>query len=125
MGEEYQITRRKGNAALRQFLAKEGTALLPMDELIETVAVGGGGASWSVRVGYAKGGVETGRCCCDRAAARAPETGTHHPAYTPTLTSGSISLPSSSRRSTPSALSATACQRLGANIRGVFRSPNS
>jgi putative transposase len=32
---EYQITGRKGNAALRQFLAKEGTALVPMVELIE------------------------------------------------------------------------------------------
>jgi len=31
----YQIVGRKGNAALRQFLAKEGTALLPMVELIE------------------------------------------------------------------------------------------
>jgi len=32
---EYQITSRKGNAALRQFLAKEGAVLLPMVELIE------------------------------------------------------------------------------------------
>jgi len=32
---EYQITSRKGNAALRQFLAKEGAALVPMVELIE------------------------------------------------------------------------------------------
>jgi len=31
----YQITSRKGSAALRQFLAKEGTTLLPMVELIE------------------------------------------------------------------------------------------
>ena len=35
MRREYQITSRKGNAALRQFLAKEGTALVPMVELIE------------------------------------------------------------------------------------------
>ena len=35
MRKEYQITSRKGNAALRQFLAKEGTALVPMVELIE------------------------------------------------------------------------------------------
>jgi putative transposase len=33
--KEYQITSRKGNAALRQFLAKQGAALLPMVELIE------------------------------------------------------------------------------------------
>jgi len=32
---EYQITGRKGNAALRQFLAKEGAVLAPMVELIE------------------------------------------------------------------------------------------
>jgi len=32
---EYQITGRKGNAALRQLLAKEGAVLLPMVELIE------------------------------------------------------------------------------------------
>jgi len=32
---EYQVVGRKGNAALRQFLAKEGAALLPMVELIE------------------------------------------------------------------------------------------
>jgi len=32
---EYQITSRKGNAALRQFLAKEGAGLLPMMELLE------------------------------------------------------------------------------------------
>ena len=35
MSKEYQITSRKGNAALRQFLAKEGARLLPMVELIE------------------------------------------------------------------------------------------
>ncbi len=35
MSREYQITGRKGNAALRQFLAKEGAALLPMVELVE------------------------------------------------------------------------------------------
>ncbi len=35
MKREYQITSRKGNAALRQFLAKEGAILLPMVELIE------------------------------------------------------------------------------------------
>ena len=35
MRREYQITSRKGNAALRQFLAKEGAALLPMVRLIE------------------------------------------------------------------------------------------
>ena len=35
MRREYQITRRKGNAALGQFLAKEGTVLVPMVELIE------------------------------------------------------------------------------------------
>jgi transposase-like protein len=32
---EYQVVGRKGSAALRQFLAKEGAALLPMVELIE------------------------------------------------------------------------------------------
>jgi len=32
---EYQITGRKGNAALRQFLAQEGAALLPMVALLE------------------------------------------------------------------------------------------
>lgn len=38
----YQITSRKGNAALRQFLAREGAALLPMVELLEAgqLAVG-------------------------------------------------------------------------------------
>ncbi len=35
MRREYQIVGRKGSAALRQFLAKEGAALLPMVELIE------------------------------------------------------------------------------------------
>ena len=35
MSREYQITGRKGNAALRQFLAREGEVLLPMVELIE------------------------------------------------------------------------------------------
>lgn len=35
MKREYQITSRKGSAALRQFLAKEGAILLPMVELIE------------------------------------------------------------------------------------------
>jgi putative transposase len=35
VSREYQIVGRKGNAALRQFLAKEGAALLPMVELIE------------------------------------------------------------------------------------------
>ena len=35
MRREYQITGRKGNAALRQFLAKEGAGLLPMMELLE------------------------------------------------------------------------------------------
>ncbi len=35
MRREYQITSRKGNAALRQFLAREGEVLLPMVELIE------------------------------------------------------------------------------------------
>jgi len=32
---EYQIVSWKGNAALRQFLAKEGAALVPMMELLE------------------------------------------------------------------------------------------
>ena len=35
MSKEYQITTQKGNAALRQFVAKEGAALLPMVELLE------------------------------------------------------------------------------------------
>ena len=35
MRREYQITGRKGNAALCQFLAKEGAALVPMMELLE------------------------------------------------------------------------------------------
>ena len=35
MRREYQIVGRKGSAALRQFLAKEGAALVPMVELIE------------------------------------------------------------------------------------------
>jgi len=35
VSREYQITGQKGNAALRQFLAKEGAALVPMVELIE------------------------------------------------------------------------------------------
>ena len=35
MRSEYQITNRKGNAALQQFLEKERAALLPMVELIE------------------------------------------------------------------------------------------
>jgi len=35
VSKEYQITTRKGNAALRQFLAREGEVLLPMVELIE------------------------------------------------------------------------------------------
>ena len=35
MRREYQIVGRKGSAALRQFLAKEGAALLPMVRLIE------------------------------------------------------------------------------------------
>ena len=35
MSREYQIVGRKGNAAPRQFLGKEGAALLPMVELIE------------------------------------------------------------------------------------------
>ena len=35
MRREYQIVGRKGSAALRQFLAKEGAGLLPMVELIE------------------------------------------------------------------------------------------
>jgi transposase-like protein len=35
VSKEYQITSRKGSAALRQFLAKEGAALLPMVTLIE------------------------------------------------------------------------------------------
>jgi putative transposase len=35
VSREYQIVGRKGSAALRQFLAKEGTTLLPMVELIE------------------------------------------------------------------------------------------
>ena len=35
MRREYQVVGRKSSAALRQFLAKEGTALLPMVELIE------------------------------------------------------------------------------------------
>ena len=35
MRREYQIVGRKGSAALRQFLAKEGAALLPMVTLIE------------------------------------------------------------------------------------------
>ena len=35
MRREYQVVGRKGNAALRQFLAKEGAALVPMVELIE------------------------------------------------------------------------------------------
>jgi transposase-like protein len=42
VSKEYQITSQKGNAALRQFLAREGAALLPMVELLEAgqVAVG-------------------------------------------------------------------------------------
>jgi transposase-like protein len=42
VSKEYQITSRKGNAALRQFLAREGAALLPMVELLEAgqLAVG-------------------------------------------------------------------------------------
>jgi len=32
---EYQIVGRKGSAALRQFLAREGAALVPMMELLE------------------------------------------------------------------------------------------
>lgn len=35
MSREDQITSRKGNAALRQFLVKEGTTLLPMVALME------------------------------------------------------------------------------------------
>jgi putative transposase len=35
VSREYQIVGRKGNAALRQFLAKQGAALVPMVELIE------------------------------------------------------------------------------------------
>ena len=35
MRREYQIVSRDGSAALRQFLAKEGAALLPMVTLIE------------------------------------------------------------------------------------------
>ena len=35
MSREYQIVGRKGSAALRQFLAKEGVVLVPMVELIE------------------------------------------------------------------------------------------
>jgi len=35
VSKEYQITTQKGNAALRQFLAKEGAALLPMVGLLE------------------------------------------------------------------------------------------
>ena len=35
MRREYQVVGRKGSAALRQFLAKEGAALLPMVRLIE------------------------------------------------------------------------------------------
>ena len=35
MSKEYQITSRKGSAALRQFLTKEGAALLPMVALLE------------------------------------------------------------------------------------------
>ena len=35
MSKEYQIVSRKGSAALRQFLAKEGAALLPMVALVE------------------------------------------------------------------------------------------
>jgi len=35
VSKEYQITGRKGSAALRQFLAKEGAALLPMVALLE------------------------------------------------------------------------------------------
>jgi transposase-like protein len=35
VSKEYQITGRKGNAALRQFLAKQGAALVPMMELLE------------------------------------------------------------------------------------------
>lgn len=35
VGREYQVVGRKGSAALRQFLAKEGAALVPMVELIE------------------------------------------------------------------------------------------
>ena len=35
MRREYQVVGRKGSAALRQFLAKQGAALLPMVELIE------------------------------------------------------------------------------------------
>ena len=35
MRREYQVVGRKGSAALRQFLAKEGAALVPMMELLE------------------------------------------------------------------------------------------
>ena len=35
MRREYQVVSRKGSAALRQFLAKQGAALVPMVELIE------------------------------------------------------------------------------------------
>ena len=35
MRREYQIVGRKGSAALRQFLVKEGAALVPMMELLE------------------------------------------------------------------------------------------
>ena len=35
MRREYQIVGRKGSAALRQFLAREGAALVPMMELLE------------------------------------------------------------------------------------------
>ena len=37
MRREYQLVGRKGSAALRQFLAKEGAALVPMMELLEAV----------------------------------------------------------------------------------------
>lgn len=42
MKREYQIVSRKGSAALRQFLAKGGAAVLPMVGLIEAgrLAVG-------------------------------------------------------------------------------------
>ncbi|GAG24389.1 unnamed protein product, partial [marine sediment metagenome] len=35
MRRECQVVSRKGSAALRQFLAKQGAALVPMVELIE------------------------------------------------------------------------------------------
>ena len=41
MRREYQIVGRKGSAALRQFLAKQGAALVPMMKLLEAGKLAG------------------------------------------------------------------------------------